>query len=216
MKLLKTQTNSIWRLNVLVAVFVFFIFATMSQATFAHKGHGGSMKIFMKDKAALKMILPSGAKIVKRKQRLNDQASEWAEKTYNVDLDNNVHVYYLASDKVSKAPLGGAMIIKMSYRHGDVSLAIGVDDQGLITKVFVLAVSDKYIPDIEGTIGLGHVPLFDGKKIDQLVIDEDADKPTRDATKIIRETAALLNAFIKSEKDKHPASHDMSSSAHGH
>ncbi|VAW89891.1 hypothetical protein MNBD_GAMMA17-826 [hydrothermal vent metagenome] len=41
-----------------------------NQPAQAHKGHAGPKVTFIKTKAALKEMLPSGAKIVKRKQPL--------------------------------------------------------------------------------------------------------------------------------------------------
>ncbi len=169
----------------------------------AHKGHGGPMVKFIKTKPALKALLPSGAKVVKRKARLSKDSSAWAEDTFGIDLDNRVHSYYLARDRDSGKTLAGAILMKFSYRHGDAILGIGVDAQQRITGAVIQGVSEKYIPDFEGTVGTGVLSNYAGKTVAELAQaaqSGDGDKPTRFVRKKLAEAAALITAFMHQSK----------------
>jgi len=172
-----------------------------SQDAQAHKGHGGSIIKIIKKNAALKEMLPASAKIGKRKQKLDEDAAEWAEKTYAVSLDRKIYSYYLARDKKSGKTLGAAIISKSSYRHGDVVIAVGVDAEGRVTKTAITGVSEKYIPDFEGTTGTGFISTYDGKSLSELVDMakelESADKPSRQYSSRVRDAAVLLFAFMR-------------------
>lgn len=167
----------------------------------AHKGHAGPMVDFMKSKAALKEMLPSDAKIVKRKQPLQESAVEWAKETHGVELDGKIYSYYLASDKQSKAVIGAAYVSKISYRHGDLKFAVGINGDNRITQAAILGINEKYIVDFDGNVGTGLIADFAGLSLKELIakVDElsSSDKATREFAAAIRDAAVLLAAFMK-------------------
>ncbi len=172
----------------------------------AHKGHGGPLVHFLKQKEALRAMLPAGGnfKIVKRKQRLSDEGAEWAERTYGVDLDESLYTYYLAKDRSSGQIAGGAIILKAGYRHGDLAVGVGLDAEGKVTKVALTALSEKYIPEFEGTVGKGFIEGYEGLSVADLVDKAEAaaggDKPTRVFATRLRDAAVLLAAFMHTAK----------------
>lgn len=172
-----------------------------SQSAYAHKGHAGSMITFMKTKAALKEMLPSGAKIVKRKQPLKKDAVEWAEKNYGVDLDDKVYSYYLATDKQSKAVAGAAYVSKVTYRHGDLKLAVGIDADQRVTQAAILGINEKYVVDFDGNVGTGLIADYAGLTLTVLIAKTDelasSDKATREFAAAVRDAAVLLAAFMR-------------------
>lgn len=167
----------------------------------AHKGHGGSMVTLMKKKKALKAMLPLDAKLTKRKERLSEDAAKWAGDAYKISYGTSLFTYYLARDRSSGDTVGAAIIDKFSYRHGDVLLAVGIDSEGRTTKVAITAISEKYIPDFEGSVGTGFITQYEAKSLEELLVMSDemasADKPSRDVATKVREAAVLLNAFMK-------------------
>ncbi len=186
------------RLPYLLIVSLAFTFSILSQNALAHKGHAGSMINFTKNKVALKEMLPSGAKIVKRKQPLKKDAAQWAKKTYDVELDEQVYSYYLATDKASGSILGAAYVAKGNYRHGDLKYAVGIDANGRITQAAILGVNEKYVVDFEGNVGTGLIADYAGLSLTEL-IDElaSSDKATREFASAIRDAAVLLMAFTR-------------------
>ncbi len=172
-----------------------------SQSAYAHKGHAGSMITFMKSEAALKEMLPSGAKIVKRKQPLTKDALEWAGKTYGVELDDKTYSYYLATDKQSKAVVGAAYVGKISYRHGDFKFAIGIDAKQRVTQAAILGINEKYVVDFDGNVGTGLIADYAGLTLDALIAKAEelasSDKATREFAAAIRDGGILLAAFLK-------------------
>ncbi len=170
----------------------------------AHKGHGGPMVTIMKKKTALKAMLPARAKVVKRKQKVSSEAASRVEKEYGVDLANSIYTYYLAKNRDSGEFTGAAIIQKFSYRHGDVSIAVGIGADQRITKVAITGVSEKYIPEFEGTVGTGFIEKYAGMSLKDLAGEaaglESADKPTRLFVSRLLEAAALLDAFLHSAR----------------
>ncbi len=179
-------------------------FAGWPQDAEAHKGHAGPMINFLKNKAALKEMLPPGAKIVKRKQPLKENAAEWAEKTFGVELDEKIYSYYLATDKQSKAVLGAAYINKINYRHGDLKLAVGIDADNRITQAAILGINEKYVVDFDGNVGTGLIADYAGLSLDELNAKAkelaSADKATREFAAAMREAVVLLAAFMRDAK----------------
>ena len=175
--------------------------ALWPQEAQAHKGHGGSMVTLMKKKKALKAMLPLDAKLTKRKERLSEDAAKWADDAYKTSYGTSLYTYYLARDRNSGNTVGAAIIDRFSYRHGDVLLAVGIDSEGRTTKVAITAISEKYIPDFEGSVGTGFITQYEGKSLEELLVMSDemasADKPNRDVATKVREAAVLLNAFMK-------------------
>jgi len=179
---------------------IFLIFG-ISQSVYAHKGHAGSMITFMKNKATLKEMLPGGVKIVKRKQPLKEEATEWAKKTYGVELDDKVYSYYLATDKQSKTMVGAAYVSKANYRHGDFKFAVGIDAEQRITHAAILGISEKYVVDFDGNVGTGLIADYAGLTLKALIAKTDelasSDKATREFAVAIRDAAILLIAFTR-------------------
>ncbi len=170
----------------------------------AHKGHAGPMVTFMKKKAVLKAMLPAGARLVKRKQPLPGAAATWAKETFSVELETDRHSYYLASDKKSKAVMGAAYIVKVGYRHGDIKLAVGIDDHQHVTQVAIMGLNEKYVVDFDGNVGTGLIADYAGLSLKELVAKakslESSDKATREFALAVRDAAVLLEAFIYSAR----------------
>lgn len=185
----------------LLAFGLAFGLTTWSQDAEAHKGHAGPMVNFIKAKAALKEMLPSGARIVKRKQPLKEDAIEWADETYGIELDDDIYSYYLASDKKNGKVLGAAYVTKTHYRHGELKIAVGIDASLRITQVAILGINEKYVVDFEGNVGTGIIPEYAGLSIKEVVAKADelasSDKATREFASAVRDAAVLLAAFIR-------------------
>ncbi|NOY62906.1 MAG: hypothetical protein GXP10_07130 [Gammaproteobacteria bacterium] len=188
----------------LLIIALTFGISSWPQEAQAHKGHAGPMNTFMKKKVALKAMLPAGTRIVKRKQPLKEDAVEWAEKTYGIELDDDLYSYYLASDKTSKAPMGAAYVSKTHYRHGDLKFAVGIDANNRITQAAILGINEKYVVDFEGNVGTGLIKEYAGLTLKELIAKADelasSDKATREFASAVRDAAVLLAAFIHAEK----------------
>ncbi len=185
----------------LLAVSCVFAMATWSPDVQAHKGHAGPMISFIKTKTALKAMLPSGAKIVKRKQPLKDVDIEWAEKTYDVELEEGIYSYYLATDKKSGQTIGAAYVTTVHYRHGDLKLALGIDATKRLTQAAILAVNEKYVVDFEGGVGKGLIEEYAGLSVDESIVRASelasGDKASREFSAAIRDAAVLLVALTR-------------------
>ncbi len=183
----------------LLAIGLAFGLSAWPQEVEAHKGHASPMVTFMETKAALKTMLPNGAKIVKRKQPLKEGAVEWAEKTYGVELKDEIYSYYLATDKSSDAILGAAYVTQVHYRHGDLKIAVGIDAEHRITQAAILGINEKYVVDFDGNVGTGLISDYAGLSVKELIAKADelasADKPTRDFAAAVRDAALVLLAL---------------------
>jgi len=170
----------------------------------AHKGHAGSMVTFTKNKAALKAMLPTAARITKRKQPLSNKAVEWAEKTYGVNLDDDLYSYYLATGKQSKTIVGAAYVGETHYRHGNLKFAVGIDADNRITQAAILGINEKYVVDFDGNVGTGLIANYAGLSLKELITKANAlassDKATREFAAAVRDAAVLLAAFIHSNQ----------------
>ncbi len=197
----KTLVSRVISLFVLLVMVLTF----SPQSADAHKGHAGPMVTFMKKKAALKAMLPAGARLVKRKQPLSGAAATWAKETFSVELETDRHSYYLASDKKSKQVMGAAYIVKVGYRHGDIKLAVGIDDKQHITQVAIMGVNEKYVVDFDGNVGTGLISDYAGLSLHEVVkkakLLESSDKATREFSEAVRDAAILLEAFIYSARE---------------
>ncbi len=192
-------------LRLLVLPLLVMVFTLSPQTVDAHKGHAGPMVTFMKKKAALKAMLPSGARLVKRKQPLPDAAASWAKEHFSVELETDRHSYYLASNKKNKQVMGAAYIVKVGYRHGDIKLAVGIDDKQHVTQVAIMGVNEKYVVDFDGNVGTGLIADYAGLSLQELVdkakLLASSDKATREFAEAVRDAAVLLEAFIYSVRE---------------
>src|SRR3989337_2213811 len=135
----------------------------------AHEGHAGKQVVFLKKEEALKQMLPAGAKVVQRKERLDLDKAEKAKKELGVKLYDGVYTYYVARDSKSGATIGTAMVAEVEYMHGEVKLAIGIDTKGNVTKAAILSVNEKYVPDMKAYAGSGYLRQIEGVTIKKLV-----------------------------------------------
>ncbi len=198
------------RRNLFQTIFVLFLILSIafsslwSQRVFSHEGHAGVPVVFIKDKAALKKMLPAGAKIVRRKQPLTDSDIEKAEKSYGVDLDSDIYTYYLATDKNSKMIVGAAYVGEIPFRHGKLKYAVGIDGENRITQAAILGINEKYVVDFEGNVGKGLIADYAGLTLKELIAKADelasSDKATREFASAIRDAAVLLSSFIHGAK----------------
>ncbi len=176
----------------------FGVFCIFPNTAAAHKGHAGPKVVFVKMKAALKKMLPTGAKLVKRKERLDSNGADWARRTFGADINEGVYTYYLASDPDNGAIIGAAMITTIPYRHEDITLVIGIDGNGNITEAAILSANKLHIPDLKKSVGVGFMPQFVGMSIKKLVA-KTGKLPAETDRKLIfstvRDTAVLLATF---------------------
>jgi len=172
----------------------------LSGSVLAHEGHAGKLVVFLKKEEALKQILPGGAKVVQRKEMLDRGKAEKAKKEFGVKLDDGVYTYYIARDKKSGMAIGAAMITEIEYLHGEVSLAIGIDTKGNVTKAAILSVNEKYLQDLKSSVGTGYLRQFEGVAIKKLVTMANESTNSSLATETIfsqlRDMAALLSTFM--------------------
>lgn len=201
MKRYKTNNPFTHLLTPVLAICLTLAIASWPQDAEAHKGHAGPMVTFMKSKAALKTMLPTGAKIVKRKQPLNDDAIERAETTYGVELDEQIYSYYLATDKKSGKILGAAYVTETHYRHGDLKIAVGINADNHLTQAAILGINEKYVVDFEGNVGTGLIADYAGLSLQAVIAKANelasSDKATREFAAAVRDAAVLLATFTR-------------------
>jgi len=170
----------------------------------AHEGHAGKQVVLLKKEEALKQMLPAGAKVAQRKERLALEKAEKVKKEFGVKLDDGVYTYYIARDKKSGMAIGAAMITEIEYLHGEVSLAIGIDTKGNVTKAAILSVNEKYLQDLKSSVGTGYLRQFEGVAIKKLVTMANESTNSSLATETIfsqlRDMAALLSTFLTSSQ----------------
>lgn len=173
--------------------------AIWPQSALAHKGHAGSMVNFLTTNAALKGVLPEGAKVVKRKEPLDEAAATTVKKDFGVEPDTGLYTYYLARDRESGQTLGMAIVTSVSYRHGDISVVVGLDSDLRVTQAALQGINEKYIVDFEHSVGKGFIPDYSGLSVKELIAKADelasADKPTRDFAAAVRDAALVLLAL---------------------
>ena len=176
----------------------------MSVPAFAHKGHAGKQVVFLKKEAALKQMLPAGAKVIQRKEKLDLDKALKVKKEYGVKLDEGVYTYYVASDSKSGATTGTAIVTEVEYMHGEVSLDISIDTKGNVTKAAVLSVNEKYVPDMKSSVGTGYLRQLEGVTIKKLVtmVNESTNSSLAAETiySQLRDMAALLSTFLTSSQ----------------
>lgn len=147
-------------------------------------------------------MLPAGAKVAQRKEMLDLDKAQKAKKEFGVRLDESVYTYYVARDSNSGATVGAAMVAEVEYMHGEVSLAIGIDTKGNVTKAAILGVNEKYVPDIKGAVGTGYLRQLEGITIKKLVSMANEASGSAKATEKIysqmRDMAVLISTFLTS------------------
>src|SRR4030066_1532148 len=127
--MLKFRINyrTLQKIKLITIITLFSGMTVLSGHALAHKGHAGKQVIFLKKEEALKQMLPAGAKVAQRKERLDLDKAVKAKKELGVNLDDGVYTYYVARDSKTGATIGAAMITEVEYMHGEVNLAIGLD-----------------------------------------------------------------------------------------
>ena len=172
----------------------------LPQSSMAHKGHAGPQVVFLKKEEALKQMLPAGAKIVQRKEKLEKGNAEKVKRELGIILNDGVYTYYVARDRSSGATIGAAMVTEVEYKHGDISLAIGVNSKGDVTKAAILSVNEKYVPDMKASVGTGFLQQIEGVSIKKLVSMANEASGFAMVTELIftqlRDMAALLATFL--------------------
>jgi len=186
---------------IFITLITFFSGVTvLSGPALAHEGHAGKQVVFLKKDEALKKMLPAGAKVVQRKERLDLDKAEKAKKELGVKLYDGVYTYYVARDSKSGATIGAAMVAEVEYMHGEVNLAIGIDAKGNVTKAAILSVNEKYVPDMKASVGTGYLRQLEGVTIKKLVSMANEASGSAKVTETIfskmRDMAALLSTFM--------------------
>lgn len=174
--------------------------AALPQAGLAHKGHAGPMVTFLEEKAALRAMLPEGAKISRRKEALGAEAVAWARDSLGVGLKAGVYPYFLARDRDSGKPLAAAVVWELDYEHADVHLALGLDASGHVTGAAVLGTNEQYVPEFKEGPGAGMLPDLKGTTVKDLAARA-AQVPESDEARgfvlaRMRDMGALLAAFL--------------------
>ncbi len=167
----------------------------------AHAGHAGKPVQFVKERTALKAMLPKGVRVVRRKQALGDPAIDWAMQTYGVELDGDVYTYYLARRR-GGGWAGAAMTVEVPYRHGSALIGVGIDASGRLSQAFLLSVNAKYADVFRASVGKGRLPDFAGLTIDELkaraAASHDGDDKVRALVdEAVRDGAVLLMALTR-------------------
>ncbi len=168
----------------------------LAPAAHAHEGHAGDKKTFLATKLALKELMPSGSKIVRRKQRPNDMQIDWAKKELGVGLDDKVVTYYLARDRASEKELAAATVGEFAYHHGKVGLALGVDLDGKITRAAVLSLHGKYVPELARSLKGGWLPSLKGLTVKGLAARAEKAGSDDRAAQIILKALAGMGASL--------------------
>ena len=186
---------------IFITLITFFSGVTvLSGPALAHEGHAGKQVVFLKKDEALKKMLPAGAKVVQRKERLDLDKAEKAKKELGVKLYDGVYTYYVARDSKSGATIGAAMVAEVEYMHGEVNLAIGIDAKGNVTKAAILSVNEKYVPDMKASVGTGYLRQLEGVTIKKLVSMANESSGSAKLTETIfsqmRDMAVLLSTFL--------------------
>jgi len=127
----------------------------------AHEGHAGKNLVFLQNKLALKQMLPQGAKLSRRKQVLDDAGAQWATANLGVTPAQQLYTFFLARDEAG-AVIGSAIVVQRPYRHGVVSLGVGVDAAGQVTRAGVLGIHSKYLPELMRSVGKGWIAALSG------------------------------------------------------
>lgn len=168
----------------------------LAPAARAHEGHAGPMVTFVKTDAALQAMLPEGARITQRKERLEAPAAASAKDSLGVAVAPGLYVYYLARDRDSGRVLGAAMVREAEYEHAKASLAVGVDAAGHVTRAALLGTNEQYVPEFQADVGSGFLEDLDGATVQDLGARLAASPESAEARRFVlgqlRDMAAVL------------------------
>jgi len=168
----------------------------LAPAAMAHGGHAGPMVTLLETRTALKAMLPEGARITERKEQLEAEDAARARTSLGVPVEPGVYAYYLARDRDSGRVLGAAMVREADYDHAEVSLAVGVDAAGHVTRAALLGVNQKFVPEFQDGVGGGFLEDLDGVAVRDLGARMDAAPADAEARRFVlrhlRDMAAVL------------------------
>jgi hypothetical protein len=189
-----------WGIGLLAVGLAAAFLAATPQAGLAHKGHAGPMITFLKEKEALKAMLPEGAKISRRKEALKADGVAWAKDALGVGLEAGVYPYFLARDRDSGKPLAAAVVWEVDYEHADVQLALGLDAEGHVTGAAVLGTNEQYVPEFKEGVGAGMLADLKGATVKDLAARAaqvpEADEARQFVLGRLRDMGALMAAFL--------------------
>jgi len=154
----------------------------------AHEGHAGARVTLLKLKPALKALLPEGASLSKRKQR----------------LDGELVTYYLARDGKRGPVLAGALVEQGKYRHGKIRVAVGLDADRRLTGAALLMANEKYVPDFRSSIGVGLLDDWRDRPLQALIqaADQAPEGPRRAVLQAMKRGAQKLDKLLETAGGK--------------
>jgi hypothetical protein len=189
-----------WGIGLLVWGLTAAFLAVAPHPGLAHKGHAGPMITFLKEKEALKAMLPEGAKISRRKEALKADGVAWAKDALGVGLEAGVYPYFLARDRESGKPLAAAVVWEVDYEHADVQLALGLDASGHVTGAAVLGTNEMYVPEFKDGPGAGMLADLKGATVKDLAARAasvpESDEAGQFTLARLRDMGALMAAFL--------------------
>ncbi len=149
----------------------------------AHEGHAGARVTLLKLKPALKALLPEGASLSKRKQR----------------LDGELVTYYLARDGKRGPVLAAALVETGDYRHGKIRVAVGLDADHRLTGAALLMANEKYVPDFRESTGVGVLEDWRGRPLQTLIqaADQAPEGPRRTVLQAMKRGAQKLAKLLE-------------------
>jgi len=181
----------------LMAIFVAF----PASNALAHKGHAGPVVTIVKKSKALKNMVPEGAKVFRRKEMAGDETLDNAERQYGIELDQDLYTYYLFRQRSDGKILGGAMVHKVPYRHGDFEIVVSVDNQGVIRSAALSSINKKYVGAFERLHRHGQLEKYAGLSLSelssQLPNEDTVPGPAGQLDAAVYESAVLLTVLLQ-------------------
>ena len=176
-------------MNTIRSVALALVALLLAAPVAAHEGHAGARVTLLKLKPALKALLPEGASLAKRKQR----------------LDGELVTYYLARDGKRGPVLAAALVEQGKYRHGKIRVAVGLDNERRLTGAALLMANEKYVPDFRESVGVGLLKDWQGRPLEALVqaADQAPEGPRRAVLQAMKRGAQKLAKLLDSAGGKH-------------